>query len=66
MPDNVVKAASAGELSTIQKDFQVYTKVPIEEAWGNAGKAPLKTRWVDVNKGDDNNSEIRSRFVAAE
>ena len=26
----------------------------------------VKTRWIDVNKGDDQNPLIRSRFVAKE
>ena len=31
-----------------------------------AGKAPIGTRWVIVNKGDDNNPECRARLVAKE
>ena len=30
------------------------------------GKAPIGTRWVDINKGDEENTEYRSRFVAQE
>ena len=30
------------------------------------GKDPIGTRWIDVNKGDDDNPEYRSRLVAQE
>ena len=30
------------------------------------GKAPIKGRWVDVNKGDDDMPNHRSRYVARE
>ena len=32
----------------------------------NTGQAPIGTRWVDVNKGDDENPDYRSRLVAQE
>ena len=35
-----------------------------EEAWRLGGKRPLKTRWVDVNKGDEVKPDIRCRLVA--
>ena len=30
------------------------------------GKAPIGCKWVDVNKGDEQNPEYRSRLVATE
>ena len=30
------------------------------------GKDPIKVRWVDINKGDSDNPEYRSRIVAME
>ena len=42
----------------------VYEKVPIEERWAKTGKAPIKTKWVDINKGDKLNEEYRCRLVA--
>ena len=45
---------------------QVYEKVPTEECWRETGAAPIGTRWVDVNKGDDGKPEYRSRLVAKE
>ena len=45
---------------------EVYKKVPIEDCWNATGAAPIGTRWVDVNKGDERNPEYRSRLVAKE
>ena len=36
----------------------------IEECRRHTGKPPVTVRWVDVNKGDDANPNIRSRLVA--
>jgi len=44
----------------------VYHKVPVEECWKKTGKAPLGTKWVDINKGDNADPDVRSRFVAKE
>ena len=46
--------------------MEVYEKVPIEECWRETGKAPIAVRWVDINKGDDDNPEIRCRWVGRE
>ena len=46
--------------------MKVYTKVPVEECWANTGKAPIATRWIDINKGDENEPNYRSRLVAKE
>ena len=40
--------------------------MPISECWKNTGKAPIGTRWIDVNKGDDQYPDYRSRLVAQE
>ena len=37
---------------------------PISECLQLTGKAPVTVRWVDVNKGDDTNPNVRSRLVA--
>ena len=41
-------------------------KVPIAECWSRTGKASIRTRFVDVNKGDNNEPNYRSRLVATE
>ena len=44
----------------------VYVKVPEAECWKNTGKAPISTKWIDINKGDSTNPKYRSRNVARE
>ena len=46
------------------KEMGVYDKVPLAEAWTETGRAPIATRWVDINKGDSINPKYRSRLVA--
>ena len=58
-----VKAARAEEVKVIH-DFNVYDKVPVAESWSEAGKAPIDTRWIDINRGDEEAENYRSRFVA--
>ena len=41
----------------------VFTKVPIRECWDSTGEAPISTRWIDINKGDDEHPNYRSRWV---
>ena len=51
------------------KEFEkngVYTKVPVEECWKVSGEEPIGARWVDINKGDEDQPEYRSRMVAKE
>ena len=40
--------------------MHVFDKVPIAQYWERTGKAPLKARWVDIDKG----TRCRSRWVA--
>ena len=44
----------------------VWEKVPKSEAIANTGKQPITVKWVDVNKGDDEEPNCRSRLVARE
>ena len=60
-----VRKARVEEMGEFAK-HQVYEKVPTEECWRETGAAPIGTRWVDVNKGDDGKPEYRSRLVAKE
>ena len=60
-----VKQARKEEMTEFAK-HDVYSKVPITDCWASTGKAPLGTRWIDINKGDDENEEYRSRLVAKE
>ena len=45
---------------------QVYIKVPIQQCYDSTGKAPIKVRWIDINKGDEESREHRSRLVVKE
>ena len=45
---------------------KAYDKVSIAKNWDVTGKAPIGCRWTDINKGDDENPEYRSRLVAEE
>ena len=38
----------------------------LEECWKLTGRAPIRSRWVDINKGDDQRPNYRSRWVAQE
>ena len=56
-------AARAKELEYFESKG-VWKVRPIEEARKRTGKPPVTVRWVDVNKEDDLNLNIRSRLVA--
>jgi hypothetical protein len=42
----------------------LYTKVSLGECWARTGKAPITTKWVDVNKGSSQCPDLRCRLVA--
>ena len=58
-----VQKARYEEIQEIYKR-KVCRKVPIKDCWDKTGKAPIKVRWLDINKGDSVNPELRSRLVA--
>ena len=45
---------------------EVYDEVPAEECCKSVGRALVKVKWVDINKGDDVNHEYQSRSVPEE
>ena len=61
--DELVLQARRIELQFFNKKG-VWRKVPLEEARRRTGRPPISTRWVDVNKGDEQNPNYRSRLVA--
>ena len=63
-PDLVHKARQ--EEMEIVHTFNAFTFVPLSECYTATGKCQLGTRWVDVNKGDTEKPEYRSRLVAKE
>ena len=60
---SLVKAARAKELEYFDGK-EVWELRPINECRRITGKPPVTVRWVDVNKGDDLNPNMRSRLVA--
>ena len=61
--DDLVKTARAKELEfSVSKG--VWTKVPRQRSFARTGKPPISVRWVDVNKGDEDDPNYRSRLVA--
>ena len=63
LPTDLVKIARRKELAYFESK-EVWRRVPIAEAWKTSGRPPVTVRWVDVNKGDDESPDIRSRLVA--
>ena len=63
--EDLVRKARIEEMGEVMK-HKVYVKVPIKECWEVTGRDPIGTRWVDVNKGDDQEPDYRSRWVAQE
>merc|ERR1712218_164332 len=46
--------------------MRLYDKVPIKECRRITGKMPITVRWIDINKGDADSPNYRSRIVARE
>ena len=44
------------------RDMRVYNKIPRSQAVRNGWKI-VKTRWIDINRGDDANPVYQSRLV---
>ena len=44
----------------------VWDVVSVDECWAETGRAPIGTRWIDQNKGDDVRPDYRSRLVVQE
>ena len=61
----MVMQARAEEVKYVQQ-MKLYKKVPVSTCKQVTGKAPIQTRWIDTNKGDEKNPQYRSRLVAKE
>ena len=53
---NEVRKARKEELNEVDK-HTLWIKVALKECWDKAGKGPVKTRWLDVNNGDETTAE---------
>ena len=61
----LVKAARREEMEFFRSK-EVWRKRPRSEARQRTGKEPVTVKWIDTNKGDDENPNYRSRLVARE
>ena len=65
LPKEDVLAARADEINDYLK-YDVFKEVDVDEAWATTGKAPVSSRWKDINKGDRDHMQVRSRLIAQE
>ena len=65
LPADLVKQARAEEVK-FMLEWGVWERALISDCWRETGKAPIGSKWVDVNKGDATKPLIRSRFVVKE
>ncbi len=65
LPPDLVRQARAEEVK-FMLDWGVWERALITDCWRETGKAPIGSKWVDVNKGDAMKPLIRSRFVVKE
>ena len=60
-----VTAAPAEELKYFD-EMGVYEYATLDGCHQATGKAPIRTRWIDINKGDASKTNYRFRLVAKE
>ena len=59
----VVEEARREEVS-FMKGIELYDEVDERECWEEIGKGPISTRWVDINKGTEEDPLVRCRLAA--
>ena len=65
LSSELCRAARQKEISYFRAKG-VWELRPVSEARAKMGRRPISVRWVETNKGDDDNPNIRSRLVARE
>ena len=65
LPPELVREGRAKELAYFQSK-EVWVQVPRSEAFNKTGRPPITVRWVNTNKGDHQNPNVRCRLVARE
>ena len=60
-----VRKARAEEVEFVRK-MRLYDKVLISQCYQKTGRAPITVRWIDINKGDNQSPNYRSRLAARE
>ena len=61
----LVAEAQAEELDYAAR-YNVWTLVPVSECWKETGAGPIGSRWININKGDEQRPNYRSRLVIQE
>ena len=61
----MVKGARKEAMEYVRK-MHLYDKVHIAECKRATGKMPITVRWIDINKGDEEHPNYRSRIVVRE
>ena len=65
LPPDLVRQGQRKELDYFEAK-KVWVSVPRAEAKEKTGRPPISVRWVNTNKGDHANPNVRCRFVARE
>ena len=58
-----VREARAEEMDFVKR-IRVYDEADLAECYEKTGAAPVSTKWVDGNKGTEEEQDIRCRWVA--
>ena len=61
----LVQAARELEVEFLKR-MRVYEVVPRTEIYKSGKGKAIKGRWLDINKGDSTNPDVRSRYVGKE
>ena len=65
LPPELVRAGRLDEKAGVLK-HNVFTKGPTKQCFDRTGSPPIGTRWVETNKGDEDNPDVRWRWVATD
>eukprot|EP00971_Amphidinium_carterae_P229804 4560138-Amphidinium_carterae.3 len=65
LPRDAVLKARSEELADYAA-MDVYKKISVEEAMMLTGTKPVSSRWKDINKGDRDHIQVRSRLIGRE
>ena len=61
----LVRAERQEELEHADR-YGIWDEVPTQACWDQTKAAPISTRWIDTNKGDEGRPNYRSRLVVQE
>ena len=64
--DEVTRVQSTHGRDEWYEKFNLFEEVTDETCVSRTGRKPISCRWRDINKGDNESVEVRSRLVARE